>query len=99
MFVIREILNCKPGRVRPMVEKFKVIAKAAQETAPTPFRLFTDVSGDAFWTVVAEIEVEQIEDFLTMEQKLMSNAAVAKAMSDYHDLVISGRREILRVEV
>ena len=34
-----------------------------------------------------------------MEQKLMSNPGVAKAMSDYHDLVLSGRREILRVEV
>ena len=99
MFVIREVLNCKPGKVRPMIEKFKVLSKAAQEIAPTPFRIFTDVSGGPFWTLVAEIEVERIEDFFAMEQKLMSNPGVAKAMSDYHDLVLSGRREILRVEV
>lgn len=97
MFVIREVLNCKPGKVRPMIDKFKVLSQAAQEIAPTPFRLFTDVSGDPFWTLVAEIEVERIEDFFAMEQKLMSNPAVGKVMGDYHDLVLSGRREILRL--
>jgi hypothetical protein len=26
MYVIREVLNCKPGRVRQMVEKFKQVS-------------------------------------------------------------------------
>jgi hypothetical protein len=99
MFVFREVLNCKPGKVRPMVEKFKVIGDAIHEAKlAVSTRVFTDVSGEPFWTVVAEIEVETIEAFFEMEQKLMTNAAVGKAMADYHDLVVSGRREILRVE-
>ena len=25
MYVVREIMNCKPGKVRPLVEKFKTM--------------------------------------------------------------------------
>jgi len=28
MYVIREVLNCKPGNVRDMVEKFRTISTA-----------------------------------------------------------------------
>jgi hypothetical protein len=29
MYVVREVLHCKPGQVRQMVEKFKVISAMA----------------------------------------------------------------------
>jgi hypothetical protein len=98
MYVIREILNCKPGNVRQMVEKFKSISALVKEMGHEPLRLLTDVSGDPFWTVVAEVQVEKIDDFFAMEQILMANPALQKTMADYHDLVKDGRREILRVE-
>ena len=98
MYVFREILNCKPGKVRPMVEKFKVIAKASRELAGVSSRVFTDVSGEPFWTVVAEIEVAKLEDFFGLEEKLRTIPDVGKAMADYHDYVVSGRREILKLE-
>ena len=96
MFVIREVLNCKPGQVRAMVEKFKIIAKAAQEIGPTNVRIHTDVSGEPFWTLVAEIEVESIDAFFALEHKLTTNPEVGNAMADYHEFVVSGRREIFR---
>lgn len=98
MYVIREILNCKPGNVRQMVEKFKSISAVVKEMGHEPLRLLTDVSGDPFWTIVAEVKVEKIDDFFAMEQTLMSNPALQHTMADYHDLVKEGRREILRVE-
>ena len=98
MYVIREVLHCKPGKVRAMVEKFRVISGVLKEQGQEPLRLLTDVSGEPYWTIVAEATVERIEDFFTMEQTLMSNANVGKAMADYHDLVKSGRREIYRLE-
>ncbi len=55
MFVIREVVQCKPGKVRPMVEKFKVISHALEETGHEPMRLLTDVTGEPFWTIVAEV--------------------------------------------
>ena len=98
MFVMREVLNCKPGKVRQMVEKFRSISTALQEMGQEPLRVLTDVSGEPFWTIVAEAKVEKIEDFFAMEQRLMANETLRKAMSDYHDLVDRGRREIYRIE-
>jgi hypothetical protein len=63
-----------------------------------PLRLLTDVTGEPFWTVVAEAKVAKIDDFFVMEQSLMANETLRKAMADYHDLVANGRREIYRIE-
>ena len=98
MYVIREVLHCKPGKVRQMAEKFRAISHALQEMGHEPMRLLTDVTGEPFWTIVAEAKVEKIDDFFAVEQQLTANESVAKAMADYHDLVESGRREIFRVE-
>jgi hypothetical protein len=98
MFMIREVLNCKPGKVRPMVKKFETLSAAITDMGHQPMRLLTDVSGAPFWTLVAEITVERVEDFLATEEKLMANETIRKAMADYHDLVESGRREIYRIE-
>jgi len=98
MYVIREILHCKPGKVRPMVEKFRAISSVLEKLGQVRLRLLTDVTGEPFWTIVAEAEVERIEDFFTFEQKLMEDESLRKTMADYHDLVEGGRREIYRVE-
>ena len=98
MYVIREVLHCKPGKVRPMVDKFRAISRALTEMGREPMRLLTDVTGEPFWTIVAEASVERIDDFFVVEQKLMTNESLRKTMADYHELVESGRREIYRVE-
>ena len=98
MYVIREVLNCKPGQVRQMVEKFKAISNVIEELGHEPFRLLTDVTGEPFWTLVAETRIESIDDFFALEQKVMQNEALRKTMEGYHDLLESGRREIYRVE-
>ena len=98
MYVIREVLNCKPGKVRQMVEKFRSISMALKEMGQEPLRVLTDVTGEPYWTIVAEARVEKIDDFFAMEQKLATNEGLRKAMADYHDLVDRGRREIYRLE-
>ena len=98
MYVIREVLNCKPGKVRQMVEKFQIISTALKDMGHEPLRLLTDVTGGPFWTVVAEAKVEKIDDFFAIEQSLMANETLRKLMADYHDLVDRGRREIYRLE-
>ena len=37
MYVIREILNCKPGKVREMVEKFSAISRVLKDMGHEPF--------------------------------------------------------------
>jgi hypothetical protein len=98
MYVIREVLRCKPGKVKELLERFKVISAALREMDHEPLRLLTDVAGGPFWTLVAEGTVEKIEDFLAAEEALRANAAVRQAMADYHALVDSGRREVYRLE-
>ncbi len=98
MYVIREVLHCKPGKVRQMVEKFKQISAVMTATGHEPMRLLTDVTGEPFWTIVAEAKVEKVDDFFAMEHTLMANEALRKTMGEYHELVEGGRREIFRVE-
>jgi hypothetical protein len=98
MYVIREVLHCKPGKVRQMAEKFRAISHALQEMGHEPMRLLTDVTGEPFWTIVAEVKIEKIDDFFALEQALMANETLRKTMADYHDLVDRGRREIYRIE-
>ena len=98
MYVIREVLNCKPGKVRQMVDKFTQISMVLKDLGHEPMRILTDVTGEPYWTVIAEAKVEKIDDFFAMERTLMTNETLQKAMADYHDLVASGRREIYRIE-
>jgi hypothetical protein len=98
MYVVREVLNCKPGKVRPMVEKFRALSQAVEDMGYEPLRLLTDVASEPFWTVVVEAKVERVDDFFALEQELMSNGSLRETMADYHDLIASGRREVYRIE-
>jgi hypothetical protein len=98
MYVIREVLNCKPGQVRPMVEKFRTVSAVLESAGHEPLRVLTDVTGEPFWTVVVEAKVEKIDDFLALEGSLRANETVRKTMAGYHDLLDRGRREVYRIE-
>lgn len=98
MYVIREVLSCKPGQVRPMVEKFRTLSAVLVDMGHEPLRLLTDIAGEPFWTVIAEVQVEKIDDFFALEQKLRANERLRATMADYHSLVQRGRREIYQLE-
>ncbi|HKE83472.1 MAG TPA: hypothetical protein VKB50_06955 [Vicinamibacterales bacterium] len=98
MYVIRDVLNCKPGKVRQMVDKFRGLSVALVEMGQEPLRVLTDVTGEPFWTIVVEATVEKIDDFFAIEQRLMGNEDIRKTMGDYHSLIDRGRREIYRLE-
>jgi hypothetical protein len=98
MYVIREVLSCRPGKVRQLIDRFRTLSAAVQESGHPPLRLLTDVSGERFWTLIAEANVETVDEFFSMEQTLMRNESVRNAMAGYHELVESGRREIYHVE-
>lgn len=98
MYVIREVLHCQPGKARQMIEKFRSISTVMKDLGREPLRLLTDVTGEAFWTIIAEAQVEKIDDFFAMERTLMANETLRKTMADYHELVQGGRREIYRIE-
>ena len=61
MYVIREVLHCKPGQARKMIDKFRCLSAAMTDMGHEPVRLLTDVTGGPFWTVIAEIHVAAID--------------------------------------
>jgi len=98
MFVIREVLNCQPGKVGEMRNNFKALNGVMERLELPTFRLLTDVSGAPFWTLVAEIEVESLDAFDGMQERVFADPEAREAMSGYHDLIEAGRREIYKVE-
>jgi hypothetical protein len=98
MFLVRDIMYCKPGQARPMVQKFLAIAKLGPQMGFGPMRVMTDVSAERYWTVVAEMEVESLEKYAEMSRKTMQLKEFQEAMKDYHDLIEHGRREIYQLE-
>lgn len=102
MFLIREIMYCKPGQVRPMVEKFTAMSKLGEKVGIPRMRVMTDFSAEQFWTVVAEMEVTDLDTFEKMVSSPQGSEQDMKKLEEimkgYHDLVDHGRREIYKIE-
>jgi hypothetical protein len=96
--MVREVLNCKPGKVGALVKKFKALGGVMQEMDLAPFRIYTDVAGEPFWTLVLEREYDSLDDAPALEAKVMGDSRAQSAMDGYHDLIVRGRREIYKVE-
>ena len=101
MYLIRDIMYCKPGKVRPLLEKMKAMAKLGDKMGWGKMRLMTDVSAERFWTLVSEFEVPDLKTFENMDQMQGSPEdmkEMERLMTGYHDLVDHGKREIYRLE-
>src|SRR6188768_1859998 len=86
MLMIRELMYCKPGKVRPMIEMFVKMSALMEKKGLGKMRVMTDVSGERYWTIVAEFDVESFDKFMAM-----SGAPEMKEleplMKGYHDYV------------
>jgi hypothetical protein len=102
MLLVREIMYCKPGKVRPMVEKFLAMSKLSQKVGMPKMRVMTDFCAERYWTIVSEMEVASVEEFERMMQGDGQNKEdmqeMEKIMKGYHDSVEYGRREIYKIE-
>ena len=98
MYLVRDIMFCKPGQARPMVQKFLALDKLGRQMGFGAMRVMTDVSAERYWTVVSEMEVENLEKYAEVSRKSMEMKEFQDAMQGYHDHVVEGRREIYQVE-
>jgi hypothetical protein len=104
MLLVREIMYCKPGKVRPLVEKFVAMSALMEKAGQGKMRVMTDFVAERYWTIVSEFEVESLDAF----EKMMSGQGaqmdaetmrqMEELMKGYHDLVDVGRREIYKLE-
>lgn len=95
MHVVRNIFRCKPGKANGVIEKFKAAHALMSGDGVKPRVLVDEVAG--FWTVVVEVEVDDLAAFNKLLHERGSREDVQKAMAGYTDLVESGYREIFRV--
>jgi hypothetical protein len=102
MLLIREVFYCKPGKVRPMVEKFLAMSKLNEKLGLGKMRVMTDFSAERYWTIVSEWEVSSMKAFEEMMQGEGQDPEATKEMENimkgYHDFVDHGRREIYKIE-
>ncbi len=103
MLLVREIMYCKPGQVRPMVKKFLAMNKSNAKVGMPQMRVMTDFIAEQYWTIVAEMEVENVAEFEKMmqgggEQNAEAMKEMEEIMKDYHDFVVRGRREVYKIE-
>jgi len=102
MYLVRDIMYCRPGKVRAMVEKFTAMSKVGERAGMPKMRILTDVSAERYWTVVAEMEVPTLQAWEDMMNATPGNEDAMKEferiMKDYHELVDNGRREIYKIE-
>jgi hypothetical protein len=104
MLLIREIMYCKPGKVKAMVEKSVAMAKLMEKSNQGKMRVMTDFVAERYWTIVYEFEADSLDAF----EKMMSGAGqeysaedmkqMDEIMKGYHDLVEYGKREIYKLE-
>ena len=102
MYIIRDIMYCKPGKVRAMVEKFTAMSKLSEKTGMPKMRIMTDMCAERYWTVVSEMEVPSLQAFETMMAAPPGSPEDMKefenVMKGYHELVDHGKREIYKLE-
>ena len=105
MLLIREVFNCKPGKVKPMVEKFLTMSRLTEKAGQGKVRILTDFVAEQYWTIVAEFEVPNLKAFEDMmsggpgaQMSAEDQKEMEKVFAGYHDLVVKGRREIWKIE-
>jgi hypothetical protein len=102
MLLVREVMYCKPGKVKPMVEKSLAMAKIMKKSNQGTMRVMTDFCAERYWMIVMEFETPNMAAF----EKMMSGEGESEEsmkefegiMKGYHDLIDHGRREIYKIE-
>lgn len=97
MLMVREVMHCKPGKVNDLVKKFQALGEVMKGMGLEPFRIYTDIAGARFWTLVLERDYTDMDDITATEGRVMADDGARSAMAGYHDLVQHGYREIYRV--
>ena len=96
MIIVHDIFICKPGNASKLAKKFKDAMAGNQELV----NIMTDMTGQ-FNKVVMVSKYEDLTDYEKSFEKYMQNTEEVKkmteAMAGYHDMYLTGSREIYKV--
>lgn len=94
----RDVFHCQPGKAKDVVAMFKKFAAVLSQIGYAPTRIYTDVSGENYWTVVLEQDISDLNDLAEMSRKTLTDPGVKDILKGYHQLVQGGRRELYKLE-
>lgn len=101
-YIIREVFTAKPGQASKLAKMFKKMATSHPDMKGA--KVMTDMVGP-YNTVVMEMEVEKIADWEKQMNEMRSGKPdshmtpeLMEEMSKYHEMFITGKREIWRIE-
>ena len=98
MYQIREVFQAKPGKAKDLVKMFKQAAPHFEKTQGVQrVTVLTDIVS-TYWTVIVEMETEDIGDFFTNLRSATMSDELKDIMKGYMDCVEGGKREIFMIE-
>ena len=96
MIIVHETFICKPGNASKLAKLFKEV----MVNTPEVINIMTDMTGE-FNRVVMQSKYENLTAYEVFFKKYMEDSEEMKKMKEkmkgYHDLYISGTREIFQV--
>ena len=96
MIVVHEIFVCKPGNASKLASLFKEV----MADSPEFVNIMTDMTGD-FNRVIMQSQYDNLTAYEDRFKKYIEDSEEVKKMKEklqgYHDLYISGKREIFKV--
>jgi len=96
MIIVHETFICKPGNASRLAKLFKEV----MADTPEVINIMTDMTGE-FNRVVMQSKYENLTAYEVYFKKYMEDSEEMKKMKEkmkgYHDLYISGTREIFQV--
>jgi len=96
MIIVHDIFVCKPGNASKLAKLFKEVMKGNNELV----NIMTDMTGQ-YNKVVVVSKYESLsafeESWKKYEQDTEEMRKMKEMMKDYHDMYLTGSREIYRV--
>ena len=96
MIIVHETFICKPGNASKLAKLFKEV----MANTPEVINIMTDMTGE-FNRVVMQSKYENLTAYEGFFKKYMEDSEEMKKMKEkmkgYHDMYISGSREIFQV--
>ncbi len=97
MYLVRNVFAAKPGKAKELATQFKSAAPHFTAAGIHNVRILTDRVA-AFWTVVVEYEVEDVNAYFELGPNLSEKPQVGEIMKGYRDLVDGGYRQVFTIE-
>jgi hypothetical protein len=97
MYLVRDVLQCKPGHAKDLVTVFKKALPYLRKAGMKNPRIMTDTVA-TYWTVVLQGETESLQDFDEAMRRSREIPEMGKIMEGYMEHLAGGRREIFELQ-